>query len=75
MLTAQQIIKQLGGATKVAAELNLPFTTVASWTAVNFIPAWRQPLLLALASRQGEALSTADFPTPDQRIPRTANAA
>lgn len=75
MLTALQIIERLGGVSKVASDLDLPLTTVDSWRAVNFIPSWRQPALLALAHRNGEALSTADFPSRDQRIPRQAKAA
>lgn len=70
MLTASQIIERLGGAASIATAINAPLTTVASWGAVNFIPRWWHNELLAMASRGGHDLSTADFPTRDQRVPR-----
>lgn len=76
MLTAEDIIERLGGAKKLSDELDIPLTTVASWKPVNFIPRWWQQSILAVAIKQGETLSTADFPTPEQRISRqTAKAA
>ncbi len=70
MLTAKQIIDRFDGAKKLSDELALPLTTVASWTAANFIPEWRQRDVLAAAERLGVALSTADFPTPAVRVAR-----
>jgi hypothetical protein len=75
MLTASQIIERLGGAASIASELGLPLTTVASWGAVNFVPEWRREALLRLAVKQGEPLSTTDFPTREQRIGRKQAAA
>ncbi len=70
MLSASDIIERLGGAAKIADALDTPLTTVASWSAVNFIPRWWHQPLLALAGRQDKPLGTADFPTRDQRVPR-----
>jgi hypothetical protein len=75
MLTASQIIARLGSPAAVAKALNVPLTTVASWGAANFIPEWRQPALLQLALDQAEPLSTADFPSKEQRVARTKAAA
>ena len=75
MLTAADIIKQLGGAAAIASALDLPLTTVASWSAVNFIPDWRRDALLRLALDKNVALSTADFPTKNERVGRQAKAA
>lgn len=61
-MTAKDIIDQLGGVTELSRQLGIPLTTVSSWGLKNSIPAWRQPTLLELAAKRGEALSTADFP-------------
>ena len=70
MLTADQIIKRLGGAKKIADEIGAPLTTVASWGPVNFIPRWWKSDLLAMAVKEKKDLSAADFPTIEQRQPR-----
>lgn len=67
-MTASEIIKRLGGVTAVSRHLGVPLTTVSSWGRFNSIPQWRQTRLLELASSTGLHLSTADFPTPDERV-------
>jgi len=67
-MTALEIIKRLGGVTAVSKHLGVPLTTVSSWGRFNQIPTWRQSKLLELATSLGEALSTADFPAPDDRV-------
>ena len=74
MATANEIVTLLGGSTKLAEALDTPMTTVASWVAVNFIPRWWHPPLLALAAKNGVTLSTADFPPREHRIPRAKKA-
>jgi hypothetical protein len=70
MLTAEEIIKLFDGPKKLADELDAPLTTVDSWRVVNFIPRWWRGPILAAAERLNISLSTADFPTSDQRVPR-----
>lgn len=71
MLTASEIIDRLGGAKSLSDELGAPYTTVASWKVKNFIPRWWHDAILVIALRLGKSLSTSDFPTPDQRTPRS----
>lgn len=73
-MTAADIIQKLGGDAPLARALGAPLTTVNSWKRANFIPEWRQPKLLELAAQTDVALSTADFPTVTDRIPRRAAA-
>lgn len=75
MLTAEDIIERLGGAKKLSDELDIPLTTVASWKPVNFIPKWWQRPLLEVAHKLEIQLSTQDFPTVEQRLPRQKAAA
>jgi len=75
MLTAQTIITRLGGATEIARALDMPMTTVASWSVSNFIPRWWQEPLLRLALERQIALSATDFPTKEQRRSRSARVA
>jgi hypothetical protein len=56
------------GRTELAKALRVPLSTVSSWGRANYIPEWRQPKLLELAQGRGITLSTADFPTADQRV-------
>jgi hypothetical protein len=70
MATAQKILESLGGIAVVARELSLAMTTVQGWKDANFVPEWRRPSLLALAMARGVRLSTADFPSTDERLPR-----
>lgn len=70
MRTASDIVDLFGGPARLAEALDTPLTTVVSWREVNFIPRWWHQPLLALAGKDGKALSTADFPTREQRIPR-----
>jgi hypothetical protein len=65
---ARQIVMKLGGITAVATHLNVPISTVSSWGRANRIPEWRQPKLLELAAQMDVALSTTDFPHPEERI-------
>ena len=67
-MTALDIIKRLGGVTAVSKQLGVPLTTVSAWGRFNQIPTWRQPKLLELAAATSEALSTADFPSTDERV-------
>lgn len=75
MLTANQIIDDLGGTKAVADALDLSATTVSSWRPANFIPRWRHEKLLALALAKGVPLSTADFPVAANRVSRAKVAA
>lgn len=75
MQTVRDIIKRLGGTNEVAASLGLAYTVVHSWMRANAVPGWRQPDLLRLAVERGIKLSTADFPSPDERVSRKAKAA
>ena len=52
-MDAQTLIRELGGATKVARDLGIPFTTVANWHQRNNIPAWRMDAVGKLAKRAG----------------------
>jgi hypothetical protein len=56
------------GRTELSKALGVPLTTVSSWGRANYIPGWRQPAILALAAARDIPLSTADFPTEDDRI-------
>jgi hypothetical protein len=67
-MTALDIIQALGGVTAVSRHLNVPLTTVSSWGRANQIPEWRQAKMLELANTLSVALSTADFPSPDDRV-------
>jgi hypothetical protein len=67
-MTAKDIIDQLGGVMQVGRDLGISFTTVSGWARFNQIPEWRQAKLLELAMSKGVTLSTADFPSRDQRI-------
>lgn len=69
MATARAIIDGLGGSAFVSSETGFPLTTIEGWKDANFIPAWRQTILLALASKLGKDLSSADFPNVKDRIP------
>lgn len=74
-MKASDIIARFGSIAELARELGAPMTTVSSWGLVNQIPLWRQPKLLELAAARGIALSTADFPSPDERVRRGKAAA
>lgn len=67
-MTASDIIAGFGTIADLARDLGVPMTTVSSWGRFNYIPAWRQPKLLELAAARGLRLSTADFPTSDDRV-------
>lgn len=69
-MTASDIIEKFGTIAAFARDLGVPMTTVASWKQSNYIPAWRQPRILSLAATSGIELSTADFPTADERVGR-----
>lgn len=71
-MTALDIIQKLGGVMQVARDLGVSFTTVSSWGRVNQIPEWRQGKVLELAMAKDVALSTADFPSADERLRRAA---
>lgn len=68
-MAASDIIAKFGTIADLARELGVPMTTVSSWGRANQIPTWRQAKLLELAAARGIALSTSDFPSPEDRIP------
>lgn len=70
MKTVTDIIERLEGSAFVSRETGFPITTIESWKAVNFIPAWRHGPLLALAKQMKKPLSLSDFPTKEARIAR-----
>ncbi len=72
MATADHIISELGGSAEIARHTGFPLTTIESWKSANFIPEWRRDKVVALARQKGKPLKAVDFPTPEQRIPRTA---
>lgn len=55
-MTVRDFIIDLGGATKVAADLGVPMTTVHSWSRAGSVPSWRIPQLAALAHRKNIAM-------------------
>jgi hypothetical protein len=57
------------GRTELSKAMRVPLSTVSSWGRFNYIPGWRQPKILELAASRGLTLSTADFPSSDDRIP------
>jgi hypothetical protein len=63
MASIPDIIKDLGGATAIAAKTGIPLTTVHSWKRASFVPAWRVPTLVDLAEKAGKPYTAADFPT------------
>lgn len=63
METVPDIIAELGGATAISNETGIPLTTVHSWKRARFVPSWRVPALVELATRLGKPFTTADFPT------------
>jgi hypothetical protein len=67
-MTARDIIQKLGGIKPLSDSMGIPLTTISSWARSNRIPDWRQPKLLELAVERDIPLSTADFPTPDERV-------
>ncbi len=63
MMTVDQIMERLGGFVEIADKTGIPATTVHSWKRKNFVPKWRQPVLLELAARTNKPLAETDFPT------------
>jgi hypothetical protein len=70
MHTADHIISLFGGSAALSRETRIPLTTIEGWKASNFIPEWRQPIVLKVAKRLNKPLAESDFPTVDQRISR-----
>lgn len=68
MQTVALIIEHLGGTSKVAADINLPLTTVHSWERANSVPEWRRPALIALAKKRRKPLTLSDFPPASARV-------
>jgi hypothetical protein len=57
------------GRTELANAMGgIPLSTVSSWARFNYIPQWRQPKILELAASRNIALSTADFPSEEDRV-------
>lgn len=73
-MTAHEIIELLGGVQAVSAHTGWPYTTVKAWVTYNQIPDWRQSTLLDMAREKSVALSTADFPSPTERVAKRAAA-
>lgn len=61
--------------TNVSRELRLPLTTVQGWKDANYVPEWRRDALLKLARDDGKALATDEFPTVEERKPRSRKVA
>ena len=59
MSVVVEIIRELGGPTKIGAALPAPVQTVHYWSKRGVIPHWRRPSILELARRLGKALSPA----------------
>jgi len=62
MQTVPDIIEALGGVTAISNETGIPLTTVHSWKRARFVPRWRVPTLVALASKLGKAVTEDSFP-------------
>lgn len=62
MATVPDIIEQLGGATAISSQIDVPLTTVHSWKRVGYVPAWRVPALVKLAKKLKQPITAADFP-------------
>jgi hypothetical protein len=73
-MTASEIVDlfaaedKFGSLTAFSRAIGVPLSTVSSWRQFNQIPAWRQPKLLELAVAHNIALSSADFPLPEERV-------
>lgn len=61
-MTVPEIISLFGGTSSLALAIDVPVSTVDSWRANNYIPRWRQSLILDLALRENRPLSATDFP-------------
>lgn len=83
MRTAAEVIEKLGGSTALAARLQLPATTVASWKNRGSIPPEYWLLLTRLAAEKGvaeitlaslaemaQARTTSPPIAPDQQEPK-----
>lgn len=70
MRTIREIIEDLGGSTKVAAEHDppIPQSTVDSWMRSNSVPRWRVPDLKKTAEKLGKPLTDNDFPPKAARL-------
>lgn len=62
MFTVSNILEQLGGVAAVANETGIPFTTVHTWKRTDYVPHWRVPTLVDLATRLGVEIAEADIP-------------
>lgn len=62
MASVSDIIERLGGRKAVSDTLSIPYTTIQGWEVADFVPEWRRPALLGLASRAGKSLATDEFP-------------
>ena len=51
MQTVKEFIGSLGGTVFVAAELDLPISTVSGWNISNSVPSWREAALRDLARK------------------------
>jgi hypothetical protein len=63
-MTAEELIKELGGTVAVATALELAPTTVSSWKTSGSIPKWRMDGIRAMAREKGITLPDTLSPTP-----------
>lgn len=61
MSIVADIIRRLGGQTKVSRSLGVPGSTVASWSLRNSVPDKHKPRLISLGRETGVALTADDF--------------
>jgi hypothetical protein len=62
MVTASDIIDQLGGRTVLAEKLSIPYTTIDGWHKSGSIPEWRWPVLVAFGKSIGKPLDKVERP-------------
>ena len=56
MDTVAIIFAALGGTKAIAADIGVPYQTVYSWKAKNYIPGWRRPAIAEMARRRQKRL-------------------
>lgn len=74
-MTAQEIVRLLGGDMAVSRHTGIGQTTISSWKRWNSIPEWRQSALLDMALALRLPLAATDFPLPEHRKVRPGIAA
>lgn len=69
------LVDRFGGLTEFAQAIGVPLTTAAAWRDVNHVPRYRHLEVIRTAQKAGVEISTADFPSKEQRIARAKTAA